>query len=168
MRARSRWSLVGAGCLTAMLTVGASAVPAQAPDAQRKCTVFDRVDDKVISLVYNDVGPKGPSPGDTGSYSDVLYDSTGRLLGTVSGEAWDLAPRPHDQHLLSYYREVVSIDGGTVQVSGVTDKTAMLQGATTTLTAVGVSGRWLGTFGTRQWLVESSSAAKVKITLCAP
>jgi hypothetical protein len=130
------------------------------------CVTFENLTEKVIDLRYEDVPPTGPSVGDVGTFSDHLLDSRGRLVATQEGVGWDNEVRQGDGHLLGYYSETINLRGGKLRTFGQVDINAMLGGATAKIHVVGVSGRYFGMTGSREWVVISQQLATSTIVLC--
>jgi hypothetical protein len=152
------------GTSVAVAAPAAAAAPAAKPPAPARtastsaagehrgaAVTLDRLVEVITSLVIDSSSPSGPVVGDSFTYITVLHDGTGAVVGGVRGRCGWLFVRRSDGHLLGWCNETLALTGGTVRTWGGIDAATVFSGAVTRLAAVGVSGRYAGILGSREF-----------------
>ncbi|MEV6802722.1 hypothetical protein AB0M91_30930 [Micromonospora rifamycinica] len=174
---RAPWSRVAAAFSAASLTVvltgcaeemTADSVAEKARNPPSGCVVLDNLTERIIGGTQTELGGEFPSVGDSGTYLDYLYDSSGRQVATVFGEVSVLYQRP-DGHIMEWARESIELEGGTVTAQGIFDVTEARTGVWASAPAIGTSGKFREKVGSRWFqIVEFGSRLNARIELCPP
>lgn len=142
---------ISAVAITAALALPQTAAQADDPAAPADCIIHGPL--KGVSHVTpRDNGPKGPSVGDTATYTGELYDASGAQVGTYKGTGvlffdvlnneWAQVHTGHDK-----------FNDGTVFWNGTNTIAAAIAGQEQTFFAVGATGRYLGKIGQRKFSI---------------
>jgi hypothetical protein len=129
----------------------AVAAPRAAAEHRGAAVTLDPLVEVITSLVIDSSSPSGPVVGDSFTYVTVLHDATGTVVGGVRGRCAWLFVRRSDGHLLGWCSEALALSGGTVRTWGGIDAASVFSGAVTRFQAAGVSGRYAGMRGTREF-----------------
>jgi hypothetical protein len=122
--------------------------------------------EKVVTVVDN-VDVAAPQLGQSGTFDDELYDSSGELVGTSKGSFRIEYERPVDGGLMTYYQEEIRFADGVVRAEGWADFNDVKAGKWVFYPAVGISGSYEGKSGYRQWRMTGvRQSAEAKIMLC--
>jgi hypothetical protein len=126
-----------------------------------------RVPTEIVVKVVDDVDVADPKVGQVGKFDDELYDESGALIGTSSGSFRIEYVRPTDGGLLTYYQEDITLEDGVVHAEGWADFLDVKTSKWVFYPATGVSGRYEGKTGYRQWRmtgVRKSAEAKILLS----
>jgi hypothetical protein len=89
--------------------------------------------------------------GDAASFYDNVYDgSTDTVVGHVVGMVVAVQKRA-DGHLITHYTDEMVFPDGAIRADGRADRSEVLTGKTVRYPAVGLSGRYAGKAGYREW-----------------
>ena len=151
-------------CLSVVTVIAGHASAASAGSG---CFVRDGVIDSVATYKYTDVPPAGPSVGDSETVTENIYYPAGTQVGTDSGTIV-ITNKASNGDLWAASHVVFKVFGGVIDAYGYADLTAELEGGSTSVYAIGVSGPFAGKVGTISWVDTSQTTADATYTLCAP
>nr|5DYV_A Chain A, YD repeat-containing protein [Micromonospora maris]5DYV_B Chain B, YD repeat-containing protein [Micromonospora maris]5DYV_C Chain C, YD repeat-containing protein [Micromonospora maris]5DYV_D Chain D, YD repeat-containing protein [Micromonospora maris]5DYV_E Chain E, YD repeat-containing protein [Micromonospora maris]5DYV_F Chain F, YD repeat-containing protein [Micromonospora maris]5DYV_G Chain G, YD repeat-containing protein [Micromonospora maris]5DYV_H Chain H, YD repeat-conta len=123
-----------------------------------------KVPTEIVVKVVDDVDVAAPAVGQVGKFDDELYDEAGAQIGTSSGNFRIEYVRPTDGGLLTYYQEDITLSDGVIHAEGWADFNDVRTSKWVFYPATGVSGRYLGLTGFRQWRmtgVRKSAEARI-------
>jgi hypothetical protein len=126
-----------------------------------------KVPTEIVVTVVDDVDVADPQVGQVGKFDDELFDESGTLIGTSSGSFRIEYVRPTDGGLLTYYQEDITLADGVIHAEGWADFQDVKTSKWVFYPAVGVSGRYEGKTGYRQWRmtgVRKSAEAKILLS----
>lgn len=126
-----------------------------------------RVPTEIVVKVVDDVDVADPKVGQVGKFDDELYDESGALIGTSSGSFRIEYVRPTDGGLLTYYKEDITLKDGVIHAEGWADFIDVKTSKWVFYPATGVSGRYAGKTGFRQWRmtgVRKSAEARILLS----
>ncbi|HUR07918.1 MAG TPA: hypothetical protein VM347_35620 [Nonomuraea sp.] len=93
------------------------------------------------------------SVGDSVVYEDEIFNADKEVVGHTIGMARVVRKRESDDHIFAEYDEVVQLQDGIMRATGTFDRNALLAGACVRLKLEGLSGRYAGMSGFREWQV---------------
>ncbi|MEV4847813.1 hypothetical protein AB0K20_32000 [Micromonospora matsumotoense] len=126
-----------------------------------------RIPTEIVVKVVDDVDVAAPAVGQVGRFDDELYDEAGTLIGRSSGSFRIEYVRPTDGGLLTYYQEDITLDDGVIHAEGWADFLDVKTSRWVFYPATGVSGRYAGKTGYRQWRmtgVRKSAEARILLS----
>lgn len=160
--------------MTGVPTIAAAAAPGSTAD--KHCLTLTGVTEQ--TLTFNYVGsPPAPTPirevGDTLTYWDDIYAPDGTVIGHTVGMVAAVR-KTADNRLITQYHETVTVPDGNIMTTGYMDREAMLHGGVVHLSAIGVSGKYAGKKGFRDWWIippipdppTSANRVGVRIVMC--
>jgi hypothetical protein len=104
--------------------------------------------------------------GDTFIYVDDIFNTSGETIGHAIGIARVLQKHDTDGHPITQHEEIVEMQDGLVRAIGVFDRHSMLAGECVRLQAEGLSGRYAGMAGFREWqLIPPMSNRTVRMRI---
>jgi hypothetical protein len=89
--------------------------------------------------------------GDTIIYADDIFDESKEVIGHTVGIARVIQKHDTDGHVITHYEEIVQLEDGLIKAAGAFDRQSMLTGNCIRLQAEGLSGRYVGMSGFREW-----------------
>ncbi|GGR76057.1 MULTISPECIES: allene oxide cyclase barrel-like domain-containing protein [Streptomyces] len=117
-----------------------------------------------LTTFANDIDFEEPKPGQSGTYESELRDPSGTAIGTVEGSYRIVTRRESDGVLLACINEKIALTDGVVHVEAWARFENLISGEWLYCPAVGVSGRYAGRTGFRQWRpVELGKTAEAKL-----
>jgi hypothetical protein len=135
--------------------VGEVSVDRKQIDAPPQYIVFDNLTEQ--TKAYHFVAMPGAFPmttvGDTVVYEDDIFNADKEIIGHTVGMARVVLKRETDDHIFAEYDEVVQLEEGLLRATGTFDRNSLLAGACVRLKLEGVSGRFVGMSGFREWQV---------------
>jgi Allene oxide cyclase barrel like domain len=113
--------------------------------------VLDNMTERIKSSYF--VCPPGEFPmtteGDSSVYTDDIFNEAGEVVGHTVGMARVL--RIADGKVITQFEEIVELGDGIVRGIGAFDRNAILAGECVRLQVEGMSGRYVGMSGFREW-----------------
>ena len=150
-----------------------SSVASLAADPPKGCMTLDNLREQVMGGTQRELTGTFPSLGDSGSYLDYIYDSSGQKVGTVFGllNVPNIPAKPG--HVVMWAHETIEFGGGTIEVQGIYDITDSEDGIWQYGPAIGISGGFREKVGKRWFKAAQTKGTEaawldVKIELCPP
>ncbi|TCO60813.1 allene oxide cyclase barrel-like domain-containing protein [Actinocrispum wychmicini] len=146
-------TVLGAACVLVSLAAGASAASDPQPGAAgHGCVVVDNVTEQTIRHESVGAGGLGMHVGDAATFYDNIYDgNSNTVVGNVVGIVGAVSTRPSDGHLMTHYTDDVLFPDGAIRADGIADRNLVLTGKPVRYPAVGLTGRYAGKYGYREW-----------------
>ncbi|WUI00909.1 hypothetical protein OHR68_03560 [Spirillospora sp. NBC_00431] len=119
---------------------------------ERRCEVLDGLREQTIRFESLGTGSLEMQVGDSGSFYDNIYDASGKTIGNVVGVVTAIY-KNSDGHLMTKYAEAVKLPGGMVRAEGWADRTVVWQNKTVRYRAYGLTGKYAGKVGYREWFI---------------
>lgn len=131
------------GAVAGLLWTGA--VPATAASPRAPTTLV--LTEVTTGFVPVDVGPPGPSTGDSFTFTSDVLDPSGTKVGTIAGGSRVLTVLPSGR-ILSFIDETITLADGTLRNFGPYDQTTYQAGGRVVVLSVGTGGVYRGRSGT--------------------
>ena len=144
-------AVAGLACLGAATAVPASAAVPSAGSPHSGCVRHDNLVEHVHSRYSGDV--THPKVGDTSVFADTLDNADGHLVDLSVGNAV-MAYTADNGHIMQHVTGIDYFKDGTVRIDGIVDILAVAQGVPQSLTATGLTGRYRGLVGTRDFTAQ--------------
>jgi allene oxide cyclase-like protein len=143
-------ALVSAVSIVAFLPSAASATPSQGDGARigTNCVSHDNVTELVTGGTG---GENGIEVGMEGTYQTVLTNADGEQIGSVDADVTVVWQNPANDHFFYYITETIELQDGTIETAGLVDHSAVSEGATPYISAIGTEGAYEGKIGGRQF-----------------
>jgi hypothetical protein len=158
-------ALLAPASASAAAPAGERGRPPATAGAQRigtDCVSLDNVTELVIGGTGSEI-----EVGNRGTYQTILTDASGEQIGTVDADVTVVWQNPADGHWFYYITEEIVLEDGTIRTAGLIDHTAVSEGQTPYISAVGVSGAYRGKIGGRQFeIVQAPVNWSTHIILC--
>ncbi|MFE2720807.1 hypothetical protein [Kitasatospora sp. NPDC059327] len=125
--------------------------------------MFEHLSEHLVTFA-NDIEFEDPKVGQSGTYTAELRDPSGAAIGTVDGFYKIVTRREADDELMTCITEKIALADGDVHVEAWARFSNLVSGEWLYCPAVGVSGRYAGRTGVRQWRpVDPGKVAEAKL-----
>jgi hypothetical protein len=146
-------------------------IDSQQIEADPTYIVIDNITEQTSAFHIISTNPLAPMSevGDSGVYYDNIFSESKEIIGHTVGYIRAIAKDPADGHLITQFEEIVELEDGIIRAYGPFDRSTLLSGACVRLTVEGLSGKYAGMGGFREWQIIpplAEATVRVRMVLC--